>query len=283
MKINLTRSIVMLIIVILLYSSCKKTENARPASATTTIDYKALSGQIALNFMKSFSGNYSGNMNTTNIQGPANISFTHQGPVLFTIGGTNPLCGTNIDSTYTNNIQPGDSSEYIFHKFKFTYLCDNKRPYGYIEKDSVVNSVTGSKVADYFYDVSQNYTVKATNITYKVITMTGGIAADISSTTFGPSYLVNGQPVNNNTLHTVATYVLNGVTLDITGSSPAITAGSAAFNMVITSRNANYPNGTNLNLQGTITFLANHQASVIIQGSTVTYLVDMLTGTVTVG
>jgi hypothetical protein len=283
MKINLTRSIVMLLIIILLYSSCKKSENTSPAPTSTETDYKALSGQIALNFMKSFSGNYSGNMNTTNIQGPASINFTHQGPVLFSTGGTNPLCGTNIDSTYTNNIQPGDSSEYIFHKFKFTYLCDNKRPYGYIEKDSVVNSVTGSKVADYFYDVSQNYTVKATDITYKVVTMTGGIAADISSTTFGPSYLVNGQPANDNTLHTIATYVLNGVKLDITGSSPDITAGSASFNMVVTSRNANNPNGTLLNLQGTILFLANHQASVTIQGSSVTYLVDLLTGTVTVG
>jgi len=272
----------MLIIILLLYASCKKSDMKAPEQ-TTEIDYKALSSQIASNFMKSFSGNYSGNMNTTNIQGPASISFTHQGPVLFTIGGTNPLCGTNIDSTYTNNVQPGDSSEYIFHKFKFTYLCDNKRPYGYIEKDSVVNSVTGSKVADYFYDVSQNYTVKATNITYKVITMTGGIVADISSTTFGQSYLVNGQPANDNTLHTKATYVLNGVTLDITGSSPDITAGSASFNMVVTSRNANFPNGTTLNLQGTILFLANHQASVTIQGSTVTYLVNLLTGTVTAG
>jgi hypothetical protein len=283
MKTDFTRSLIMLIIILLLYASCKKSENVKPSGQPAEMDYAALSGQIASNFMKSFSGNYSGNMNTTNIQGPASINFTHQGPVLFSTAGTNPLCGTNIDSTYTNNVQPGDSSEYIFHKFKFTYLCDNKRPYGYIEKDSVVNSVTGSKVADYFYDVSQNYTVKATNITYKVITMTGGIVADISSTTFGPSYLVNGQPANDNTLHTKATYVLNGVTLDITGSSPDITAGSASFNMVITSRNANFPNGTLLNLQGTITFLANHQASVTIQGSTVTYIVDLITGAVTAG
>ncbi len=284
MKTNLTRALIILTGILLLYTSCKKSDIKAPQQTSQTqIDYSALSGQIALNFMKSFSGNYSGKMNTTNIQGPSSVSFTHRGPVVFSTGGTSPLCGTNIDSTYTNNVMPGDSAEYIFHKFKFTYLCDNKRPYGYIEKDSVVNSVTGSKVADYFYDVSQNYTVKATDITYKVVTMTGGIATDISSTTFGPSYLVNGQPANDNTLHTIATYVLNGVKLDITGSSPDITAGSASFNMVVTSRNANNPNGTLLNLQGTILFLANHQASVTIQGSSVTYLVDLLTGAVTAG
>jgi len=283
MKTNFTRSLLILTAVTVLYTSCKKSDNYKPSPQPAATDYKALSGQIALNFMKSFSGDYSGNMNTNSIKGPADITFTHKGPVLFAIGGTNPLCGTNIDSTYSNNIQPGDSTEYIFHKFKFTYLCDNKRPYGYIEKDSVVNSVTGSKVSNYYYSVGQNYTVKATDITYKIITMNGGITTNISTTTFGPSYLVNGQPSNDITLKTIGTYILKGVRVDISGTSPDLTAGSATFDMVVTSVNANNPNGTLLNLKGTILFLGNHQARVTIQGSSVTYLVDMINGTVTIG
>jgi len=280
MKTNFTRSLIILTAITILYASCKKS-GMKSSEQPSETDYMALSGQIAANFMKSLSGQYGGNINSGDIKTPSSINFTHKGPILFSTA--NPLCGYTLDTTYSNNIKPGDSTQYVFGLFKFTYICDNTRPFGYIEKDSVVNSVTGSKVLNYFYSVSQNYIVKATDLTYKVVTMDGGINSVISTTTYGPSYMAYGQSTNDITQRTVSTYVLNGVRVDVSGSVPDITTGSATFVNVITNINMNHPTGIITGSQGTIQFLGNHQARIIIQGSTVTYLVDMLTGTVTTG
>lgn len=248
------------------YTACKK--NAVKPALKTTTNIKSISAQIALNLYASITGKYGGNNITNGIKAPS--SLTHRGPVIF---DTNPLCGFFVDTVY-NTTTPGvDTTKAFSGEFKFTYTCSAASVDGFIVYDSLKNVANGAAFKDTL-QVVQNYTSKALDQTYRLISMNGYLKSYLRN-------VVPGTPAQYHLL--VSTYILAGLHVDVSSGTADITVGTATFNTTIGDLNATTPaGGTTTNYTGTITFLGGHMASlsITVGGVTTMYSVNLLTGVI---
>jgi hypothetical protein len=78
-----------------------------------------------------------------------------------------------------------------------------------------------------------------------------------------------------------AQYILAGLTVDNSASPADITTGTATFTMTTKDVGPQYgANGKSANFSGTITFLGNHMAKLVITGGG-SYNVNLITGVTT--
>jgi hypothetical protein len=272
MKLNFTRIIVVLTTVVFFYTSCKKSENK--SVAKTPVNYDALSSQIALNLVQSLSGKYGGTSINDGIKAPAGLSSNGiKGPKLFS---TSPFCGFVVDTAYNFSQVAGDTTKSYKGEFHFVYNCSSSIVDGYTVHDSLTNTEAGLKFSNTFI-IGQNYIVKALDNTYKFVSMDG----NISSSIFSNILALNGSTTSYHNL--IFKYLLSGVQVKIENGIADITTGKATFVTLKNDLDSTTPvNGSSSGLSGTITFLGNHKAKLVIDyNPPKAYMVDLITGVAT--
>jgi len=250
------------------YSSCRKSE-VKPV-AKTAADTAAVNKQIALNLVQALNGSYGGTNINDGVKAQSNISTTHTDPIESRIV---PLCGFIIDTTFSSKTTSKDTVKVFSGNFRFVYTCSTNRPDGYIVHDSLVYSGTAPVFKNSF-TVAQNYTVKATDSTYKHVVTDGSILSEVNNLVYHDGFSVGYDFVSNH-------YQLHQLKMDIAGGKPAdITSGTADFVSITSYLHYGQENYTESRTYGTITFLGNHQARLTITGTGKTFMIDLLAGTV---
>ena len=127
-------------------------------------------------------GKYGGININDGIKAPASLNPIPKGPAVNSI---DLMCGFTIDSTYnySDNSIRDQTSRYWGH-FKFVYTCSTSYLDGYRVDDTVNKRENGTN-RSITNSVSQDYIVKALDLTYKVVSMNG---SSWLSTIYGDTY-----------------------------------------------------------------------------------------------
>jgi len=274
MKLNFTRTFLVMAVAVLLYASCKKA-SVPPAVSTTkaaAVDYKTLSSTIGTQFYKSIIGQYGGTDVRKSITSPYSAQVAASKKSLF--NSVVPLCGSVVDTTYNTKTGTNpfvDTIKTHFENLHFVYICDAGQVDGYLVRDSVVNVANHDL---YIYDtnsVTQNYTVKALDKTYKLVSMDGSLDA-----------YADTRNIEAPTLKSTATnYNLVGLRVNFASGTADVTAGTSSFTTTATDfgPQTNFQNLVTT-VSGTIEYLGNHKVKVtFIPGAS--YIVDLITGVAT--
>src|ERR1700743_3418333 len=153
-KLNIKAILAMMVCVAMIYTSCRKTENA-PAPSNT----KTSTGQIAVNLSKSLAGNFGG-INLNNAADSASV-VKHYGPHNACGCMQNTLCGFFTDSLVNYNATVGDTTVHTGGYLKFYFNCINGKLSGYTADDSLNTVKTVPGQAPQIYKVLQYYTIQA--------------------------------------------------------------------------------------------------------------------------
>lgn len=229
----------MMVCVAMIYTSCRKSENAPAPSSNITTN-----GQIAVNLSKSLAGSFGGvNLN----DGVDSISVAgHLGPH-HACSCTNPtLCGFFTDSLVNYNATVGDTTIHTGGYLKFFFNCVNGKLSGYTAADSLSTTKTVPGQAPQLYRVQQDYDIQALDAQHEFIGVSGN------------NYLTTSDGGSN---YVVSNLKINVITKDIL-------SGTATFESW----------GSWGDVKGTMTFLGNHMADMVIGGKT--YHVNLSTGKV---
>ncbi|MHB8208812.1 hypothetical protein [Mucilaginibacter sp.] len=269
MKLNLIRIFVLLFTVIFCYSACKKTATKPVSTSPITDAYSAK--QIALSLNQSLSGQLGGANINDGAKAPSSIV---AGKKTKTVNSLNPLCGYVIDTAYTHLVLPGDTTEWLSGKFHFVYNCSSSYVDGYTVYDSLKVENYSPTFLDEYTNI-QNYTFKATDNTYQSATLNGSIVTSISHQGITP------PKIQNQFTSVDCNYQLKGLLITNASGTTDITAGTATFTSAV--EEVDGPVGTHgyfANYAGSIQYIGNHQAKLIITGGH-TYLINFVTGSVT--
>jgi len=246
--------------VTLTYTSCKKSGSG-PAN---TVSSKQVSQQIALNLSQTLYGGLGGFSIFDGINPPSNVNIARRGRGLkLNDDGVDFGCGAVIDTTltYSTTLDDGGSAS-ISGEFKFSVLCANGTPNGlsFYTKLKVTESTAQIGAT---YNLGENLVITAVNPNddNTSILMNGSVNVDAN---------VQQKTGSKSTDAETFDYVFKDVKIDPNVGD--IVSGSATF-----ATKGATPSGT-WNYSGTITFLGNHQAKIVINGTT--YTVDLQTGTV---
>jgi len=278
MKINFTRTLVLLTAIVFFYASCKKNE-IKSVAKPPTIDYKALSSQIALNLAQSLTGKYGGTNINDGISLPKSLNRNVRG---LAVNSINMLCGFIVDTAFNNKFTVNDTTKTNKGNFHFVFNCDAGVLDGYIVSESFTSADSGYRFTDY-NSAAQSYVVKALDSTYKLVSMNGTINVDIQNTFYvtpDPSIARGDQGS-----HVLSSqYVLTGLNVNFSSGIADITTGTATFTTSTFDLNSTTAiDGTNSFLSGEIVFLGNHKAQLNFSGfyPPLSFMVDLLTGAVT--
>lgn len=239
---------------VMLYTSCRKTENApAPINKTgqTTSDASTppsnadLSKEIASNLAHSVGGAYGGTNLTTSID---SLSLAgHLGPHQ---DFESPLlCGLFTDSLVNINTKQGDTTSHTGGNLTFYFNCDNEKPSGYIAYDSLATTRQAPHGWYQQYYVKQAYTIKCLDAKHQFI----GVNGD--------NYFYQYQQITCGCGKHVITiencnFVLNNLTIDVCKKD--ILSGTATFTAY----------GEGWHVAGTMVFIGNHTANVTIGNDT---------------
>lgn len=251
LKINIKPLLAIMVCIPMVYSSCRKVDNAPASSSTQATNVESQSSQVALNLAQSLSGNFGG---VNIMDGVDSVSLTgHQGPHHgYSI---NTLCGFFTDSLVNWTQTSGDTTAHIGGNLTFFFDCNAGKPNGYTAYDSLNYVKTTSKSSnDYF--VKQYYTIKCLDDKHLFVGVNGDIYYENKVVTQCDCHTSFTNIENAN-------YVLKDLDVDVCHKD--ILSGSATFKAY----------GLNWSLIGTITFLGNHMADVLIDGKV--YHVNLLT------
>jgi len=257
MKPNLKLLLLLLTSAAFTYTACKKSNDA-PVSKTAGAD--VISSQVASNLVQSLSGSYGGLNINNGIKSPGFVTNKNSGQA---INSMNPLCGFLTDSVLNYNTNIGDTiKSHTQGRFKFYFNCVNGNLTGFTANDSLKTTGTAPGYS-FIYDVIQNYNIKSLNSTNTLITVDGNLKSFVD-------LKYNNAAIKPSAAHTV--YILTGLTIDLTKNGD-ITGGTANF---VSTGSNNY--GV-WNYTGSIAFLGDHKANIIINGKT--YHADLITGKIT--
>ena len=277
MKISFTVILAFLAGTVVFYAACTKMVN-KPA-AKSTVNYQALSSKIAVNLYKSIVGAYGG----TNINNGISLHKTanQKGPV---VNSFNASCGFTVDSVFNYQTMNGDTTQAFSGFLEFTLTCSAASVDGYLAHSVDTNKQGNVNFARWSVLI-QNYTVKALDQTYKLVSLDGTLTDTISTARFtGPFYDDFTDLVNSYTLTTSDKYVLTRLVVDVTSGVADVTKGTTTFLDSNVETDVYHPAGKPFGDQGTIDFLGNHMAKVTFNqgnGVFVVYIVNLLTGVAT--
>ena len=273
MKIRFTHLLALSLTIVVSYTACKKMATTSPAN-TTAIDYKSISSTVAMNLTASIYGKNGGNNISNGLQTVFSLGSSHKGLTLYS-NSSAPSCGSIFDTTYTDHYTKGDTAKTFENRLKYIYTCNGGNSLnGYTVHDSITNIEINPKFY-YQFITTQNYTVVATDITFKKVTMNGGIY-----NAFTEKLLKGTTQTGYHNLF--AFYNLSGLLVDFTSGSADITTGIATFTMNKADLD---PSGllpaSAYTLTGTIQYLGNHTAKLTIANPFHVYLVNLITGVAT--
>ncbi|MEO6851654.1 MAG: hypothetical protein ABI203_00865 [Mucilaginibacter sp.] len=250
-KINAKPLLAIMVCIVLTYSACRK--DTAPSNTPQAVATPELGGQVAVNLAQSLAGNFGG---VNLMDGVDSVSLAgHLGP--HKLATVNTLCGFFTDSLVNYNSQSGDTTNHTGGNLTFYFNCQDGQSTGYTAYDSL-NTVRNTPSGSHQYYVKQYYTIKSLDAQHQLTGVNGDIYFyDISILKCGCTTIEN---VN---------YVLKDLTINTCGCSKDILSGTATFKAY----------GKNWSATGTVTFLGNHMADVLING--ITYHVNIKTGKVT--
>ncbi len=261
-------SFVLLAGTVLFYTACKKGgSDLKPAP--TTSNEQTASGQIAVNLAQSLAGSYGGVSLNDGVNAPG---FASKSSSFHSLNSFNSLasthgCGFFVDTNINFKTNIGDTiKSTTTGGISFHFKCDSTgASAGYRVVDSLT---TAGKGPGYTFSdlIVQNYDVTGLNKANTKIELDGTLKAWVD---------IDFNKKNSTPISTHVRYTLDGVKVDLTSSPFNITDGTATFVADGSSAAGSY------HFTGTITFLGNHKAKIVINGFT--YHVNLITGVVTAG
>ena len=256
MKLKLKISFALLLGIAFIYSACKKSgSNPNP-----TLTPKQVTSQVALNITQSLFGGLGAFDVSGGLSAPTTFALHTKGKVLNAVG--NPDCGLIIDTTlaFTDTVSGTIAS--VSGNIKFGITCTNNIISGYTNTDNVTIAFSNAQIS-FSYKVIENLTLLSQN----PLDDNADLSLHGSLNSTGSYQLKTGTKGSGSE---VFNYTLTSLVIDPNAGD--VVSGSASFNT-----QGSGPQGV-WNFSGTITFFGNHQAKVLINGTT--YNVDLQTGLV---
>ena len=239
-----------------IYSACKK-------AATTTNDPvetpSFVAGQVAVTIDQSLFGSLGVDL-SGGLSSASTFEYRTNGKVLQDL--TNPDCSLVVDTTLSFSGTANGGSATIGGTYKFSFACTNNIVSGFTTSDNLTIKITSPSL-DLNYKVAENLTLASLNASDPNANLTLNGSVNSNAT-----YTINTG--NKGSGNEVFDYNLTSAVFSPTVGD--VISGSASFNTSGTG-----PKGV-WNYQGTITFLGNHMATVVINSKT--YTVNLLTGAV---
>jgi hypothetical protein len=239
------------------FSGCKKSNNNPSGPALTP---KQVSSQIALNIQQTLYDGFGAFSLTDGFNSPGNLGVIPKGRLR--LNSTNdPLCGTIADTTLNYSSSEDGVTASVKGELKFTFSCTG----GILSGFNIFDNLT---IAESTADFSVNYKL-AEDLTLTAVDPSSDTPSIILSGTLslGGDYIYKTGSKGKGSQNFA--YTFHSVT--ISGNSD-IVSGSADFTTSGTGSTGVW------NYTGTVTFLGNGKANVVINGTT--YNVDLQTGVV---
>jgi len=243
------------------YTSCKK------SSSSNTVDSKTVASQIALNLSQTLYSGFGGFNLSSGLNSPGQFGLDRNAIKLkMTKGrtGINSMdyditCGLHVDTTFSATIAAdGGGSATVAGSIGFTFNCTNNVFSGFNVTDNLKVTAATAQLNGTF-NVAENLTLAQVN--------PGVDTSNISLN--GTANFAENAKVSGKSTVLSFNYTFNNVIIDQLGD---ITGGSATFNTTGSGAQGTW------NYNGTITFLGNNTAKLVINGAS--YTVNLETGTV---
>ncbi len=241
------------------YTSCKK------SSSSQTVDTKTVTSQIALNLSQTLYSGFGGFNITSGLNSPAQFGLDRNSLKL-KLGrsgmGVNSFgditCGMHADTTFSATITAEGGQATVAGTIGYTYNCTNNVFSGFVVTDNLKVTAATAEVNGTF-NIAENLTLAE---------VTPGVDTSNVSLNGTASFAENAKVSGKSTVISFS-YTFNNVIIDQMGT---IISGSANFTTTGSGAQGTW------NYTGTITFLGNNSAKVVINGAT--YTVNLQSGTV---
>jgi hypothetical protein len=253
-------SLVLLACVALTYTACKK------SSSSQTVDTKTVTSQIALNLSQTLYSGFGGFNLTSGLSAPGQFGLDRNTLKLkLTKGrtGINDLsgditCGMHVDTTFSATITADGGQATVAGSIGFTFNCTNDIFSGFNVTDNLKVTEATAQINGTF-NIAENLTLTEASP-----------GVDTSNIVLnGTANFAENAKVSGKSTALSFNYTFNNVVIDQMGT---IVSGSATFNTTGSGAQGTW------NYNGTITFLGNNSAKVVINGAT--YTVNLQSGTV---
>jgi hypothetical protein len=241
------------------YTSCKK------SSSTKTVDSKTVTSQIAVNLAQTLYSGFGGFNITAGLNSPSQFGLDRNSLKL-KLGkggmGVNSFgditCGMHADTTFSATITAEGGQATVSGSIGYTYNCTNQVFSGFNVTDNLKVTAITAEVNGVF-NIAENLTLA--QVTPGVDTSSVSLNGTAN---FSENAKVSGKSTVMSFNYTFNDVIINQMGTIVSGSANFTTTGSGA-------------QGT-WNASGTITFLGNNSAKVVINGAT--YTVNLETGAV---
>lgn len=259
MKIRLSLIAVLLVGTVFTFTSCKKSSNNASGPKLTG---KQVASQIALNLSQTLYGGFGGFSVTDGLNAPGSVGVVKTKNGLKVNSTGDPLCGTIADTTINITTTDNGVAASVKGDLKFAFVCTNGVFSGFNITDNLAITESTADIALNF-KLIEDLTIAAQNLTANNpnITLNGALS-------MGGNY-TNKTGSSKGSGNLSYSYTFKSIVVDSNGS---ITSGSATFTTSGTGPNGDW------NYAGTITFLGNNKATIVINGTS--YNVDLQTGVV---
>lgn len=258
MRLNLKFFIALCIGAVLIYTGCKKLND--PNGADPVLTPQVVAAQVAANMDQTLFGGLGAFDVSGGLSAPSTVALNQHGRLLnrnrlrlqktVRPSLTSAYCGSGIDTTVNYSMSMHDTTATIVGTIKFTFTCSNGILNGYTTNDNLAVGFSIPTLA-FTYKIGENFALVSQDPTdpNANFSLTGTLSSS-GSYQFKTGTKRSGTEIFN---YTLTSMVINPLTGDIvSGSASFTTSGSG-------------PKGV-WNYQGTITFLGNHQATVVIGG-----------------
>ncbi|HVW98563.1 MAG TPA: hypothetical protein VHA56_21530 [Mucilaginibacter sp.] len=261
MKFKALLSALLITGIAVIYTACKKSENA-PATGPALTE-RDVTSQVALELTQNLFGGYGGINLYDGLSAPSEFAEKHlRGPVLHDLA--NPFCGLVVDTTLNDSVTPGaDTTISVSGHIKFGFSCTNDNITGFNLNEDL-NIAVSTPILALVSKVQQNLNLTAINPDDEnsQLSLSGTLSTS-------GNYKYNDGSNKSGTRS--FNFVLTSLVLDAGGEGD-IVSGSATFSTKGTGANGSW------SYSGTITFLGNHEAKITINNKT--YNVDLKTGAI---
>lgn len=239
------------------FSGCKKSSSNPSGPALTP---KQVSSQIALNIQQTLYDGFGAFSLTDGLNAPGSLGLIPKGRLQLNAPG-NPLCGTIADTTLNYSSSENGVTASVKGTLTFAFTCAGNTLSGFTITDDLT-------VAESTSDFSVNFKL-AEDLTLTAQDPT----SDTSNIILGGTLSLGGDYTYKTGSKGKGTqnfaYTFHAVTISNNGN---ILSGSADFTTSGTGSTGVW------NYTGTVTFLGNGKANIVINGTT--YNVDLQTGVV---
>lgn len=254
MKLNLKFFIALCFGAMLIYTGCKKLSD--PSLSDPVLAPQVVAVQVAANMDQTLFGGLGAFDVSGGLSAPSTVALNQNGRLLNrsrlqkTVRPSlaSAYCGYGIDTTVNYSVSTHDTTATISGSIKFTFTCSNGVLNGYTTNDNLSIAYSIPTLA-LTYKIGENFTLVTPDPTNPNanFSLTGTLSSN-GTYQFKTGTQRSGTAVFN---YTLTSMIVSPATGDIvSGSASFTTSGSG-------------PKGV-WSYQGTITFLGNHKATVVI-------------------